>query len=203
MIALASIVGVLLAATRTAALWPLPQELSTGTSALKLSPAFTVDLSGVANTPSDLYDAVSRVKTQLNDDKLAILTVDRGASNANAVEKAKSLSQLRVSVPKGTKIQSISHEAVQPLGTRQEGYTLVVPADGSPATLTANSSLGLLRGLTTFTQLWYDLDGTTYTIQAPVHITDAPAYVSVVCSRWLVIMTILIIALPWTDARYG
>jgi hexosaminidase len=53
---------------------------------------------------------------------------------------------------------------------------LTVPADGSAATLKANSTLGLFRGLTTFGQLWYDLDNMTYTIEAPISITDAPAY---------------------------
>lgn len=32
---------------------------------------------------------------------------------------------------------------------------LSVPDDGSDASLTANTGLGLLRGLTTFEQLWY------------------------------------------------
>jgi hypothetical protein len=58
---------------------------------------------------------------------------------------------------------------------------LHVPSDGSPATLSANSTLGLLRGLTTFEQLWYDLDGAaTYTLEAPITISDAPAFVCII-----------------------
>jgi hexosaminidase len=70
-------------------------------------------------------------------------------------------------------------EAVQPLAARSEGYSLHVPIDGSSAVLTANSTLGLFRGLTTFEQLWYDLEGVAYSYQAPVVIVDDyPAYVS-------------------------
>ncbi|EJU02943.1 N-acetylhexosaminidase [Dacryopinax primogenitus] len=57
--------------------------------------------------------------------------------------------------------------------------------------LQANTTLGLFRGLTTFTQLWYSTGGVAstypyasffpgasmvYTVQAPVMITDSPAY---------------------------
>ena len=52
-----------------------------------------------------------------------------------------------------------------------------MPADGSSAILIANSTLGLFRGLTTFEQLWYYFDGDIYTLEAPVQISDAPAYV--------------------------
>ncbi|KAG5732634.1 hypothetical protein E4T56_gene16912, partial [Termitomyces sp. T112] len=38
------------------------------------------------------------------------------------------------------------------------------------------STLGLFRGLTTFGQLWYDLNGITYTLQAPFDIVDSPAF---------------------------
>jgi len=60
--------------------------------------------------------------------------------------------------------------------SRVEGYTLTIPADGSAASLKANSTLGLFRGLTTFGQFWYDLQGTTYTLAAPFNIVDSPAY---------------------------
>lgn len=52
-----------------------------------------------------------------------------------------------------------------------------MPADGLEALLVANSSLGLLRGLTTFEQLWYTLGAEIYTTEAPVRIEDSPAFV--------------------------
>ncbi|KAJ7196128.1 N-acetylhexosaminidase, partial [Mycena pura] len=159
------------------ALWPLPTGLNVGTTPLRLSKNFDIKLN-IANAPSDLEDAVSRAKGFLASDKLQALVIDRGASSASAISKAKSLPSLTVSLeatPKGG-VQSISKEAIAPIESRVEGYTLTVPADGSGAVLKANSSLGLLHGLTTFGQLWFDLDGTTYSLTAPIVISDAPAF---------------------------
>lgn len=159
------------------ALWPLPRQISTGTTALKLAPGFNINLSGIKQAPKDLSDAVERTESFLRNDKLQALVVDRGASSAGAVRVAKSLKSLTVSLVSSSPVKSISEEAVAPLESRIEAYTLTVPADGSDAVLQANSTLGLLRGLTTFGQLWYDLSGSTYTLQAPFNIVDSPAYV--------------------------
>ena len=43
-----------------------------------------------------------------------------------------------------------------------------IAVDGSTATLTANSTLGLFRGLTTFTQLFYERSGQIYAVEAPI-----------------------------------
>jgi hypothetical protein len=75
-----------------------------------------------------------------------------------------------------------------PLAQRDEAYNLSVPADGSGAVLSARTTLGLFRGLNTFTQLWYYYAGdgddagacagaVVYTLSAPVAIQDSPAYV--------------------------
>ena len=74
-------------------------------------------------------------------------------------------------------VQSITEESQKEITSRSESYELSVPVDGSPAILTANSTLGLFRGLTTFAQLWYYFGGDIYTLEAPVKIIDAPAYV--------------------------
>ena len=74
-------------------------------------------------------------------------------------------------------VQPIEVEARMPLGTRDEGYSLVVPADGSHAVLRANSTLGLFRGLNTFTQLWFTVQGIVYMLGVPVEIQDSPVYV--------------------------
>jgi len=174
-----ALLSVLLAVSYPAsALWPLPQHLTTGSTPLRLSPNFNIKIS-IPNPPQDLVAAVSRTKSFLQTDKLERLVVDRGASDATAIDGAKSLNTLTVhlaAVAEGS-VKSISDEAVAALESRVEGYTLSVPGDGSDAVLTANSTLGLFRGLTTFGQLWYDLQGTTYTLEAPIAIEDAPAYV--------------------------
>ncbi|KAJ7652604.1 N-acetylhexosaminidase [Mycena rosella] len=159
------------------ALWPLPTGLSVGTTALRLGKTFDIKIS-IPNAPADLVAAVSRTKGFLANDKLEALVIDRGASSAKVVAAAKSLPSLTLSlvaIPAGG-CKSLSSEAVAPIEDRVEGYTLTVPADGSGAVLKANSTLGLFRGLTTFSQLWYELEGSTYTLSAPVKISDAPVY---------------------------
>jgi hexosaminidase len=168
---LAALVSVL-AATPTFALWPLPTTLHTGSSALALAPNFKINLA-VPHAPADLQAAVQQTVKYVQTDKLG-----RGVSDEPALAHAKSLSALNVQLAKGAKsVTSISAGAVADIGSRDESYTLTVPADGSAATLSANSSLGLFRGLTTFSQMWYDYNGKTYTVSAPYAIEDAPAYV--------------------------
>ncbi|KAF7799426.1 hypothetical protein EIP86_010661 [Pleurotus ostreatoroseus] len=159
-----------------ASLWPIPRGLQTGSTALKLGKSFDIKIN-VHNAPADLVSAVARSKSYIQTDKMERLVVGRGASGANAVQRAGQLNSLSLSLESGSAVRSISEEAIAPIGSRREEYVLHVPADGSGATLVANSTLGLLRGLTTFEQLWYDLDGQeTYTLEAPISITDSPAY---------------------------
>ena len=171
------LLSLLLASTPALAVWPIPRQYSTGSTPLRLSPSFSIKLSGVSHPPSDLQDAISRTKSYLHKDKLQALVPDRGASSAKEIQSAKSLKSLTLSLSTNGPIKSISEEAVADLESRVEGYTLTIPADGSGASLSANSTLGLFRGLTTFGQLWYDLDGATYTLQAPFDIVDSPAFV--------------------------
>ncbi|KAI0354793.1 N-acetylhexosaminidase [Trametes cingulata] len=156
-------------------LWPLPRSLEVGSSALKLASNFDIHLN-VAHAPSDLEAAVSRTKAFLKNDKLGRLVVGRGASDSSALQRAPTLRSLQLSLEPHAPVRSITEEARLPIGTRSEGYSLHIPADGSTASITANSTLGLLRGLTTFEQLWYEFSGQVYTVEAPVSIADSPAY---------------------------
>ncbi|KAG6889701.1 hypothetical protein C0992_004421 [Termitomyces sp. T32_za158] len=168
--------SLLLAATSVLAVWPVPRQYSTGNTPLRLSPSFSIKVSGISHPPSDLQDAIWRTTTYLHKDKLQALVPDRGASSAQTVHSAKTLNTLILSLSNHAYVKSISEEAVADLESRIEGYTLTIPADGSDAYLTANSTLGLFRGLTTFGQLWYDLKGVSYTLQAPFDIADSPAF---------------------------
>ncbi|KAK7434922.1 Glucosamine-6-phosphate isomerase (Glucosamine-6-phosphate deaminase) (GNPDA) (GlcN6P deaminase) [Stygiomarasmius scandens] len=172
------VVTALSIAGSVSALWPLPKQLSTGTTTLKLADDFDISLDGIYGAPQDLVDAVSRAKDLINNDKLERLVPDRGASDADAVSSAPALSGLALSFDSGFSgtARSLSEEATDDLESRVEAYSLTVPADGSQAVLKANSTLGLFRGLTTFTQLWYELNGTTYSVEAPIEIVDEPAY---------------------------
>jgi hexosaminidase len=62
-------------------------------------------------------------------------------------------------------------------GDVDESYSLSVTEDGK-ATVTANSTVGIARGLNTFTQLFFaHSEGGVYTPFAPVKIYDAPKFV--------------------------
>ena len=158
-------------------LWPQPRSLETGSTALKLASNFDIHVD-IQHAPSDLSAAIARTQSFLRNDKLGRLVVGRGSSDSDALKQAKALKTLQLSLSEGATVRSITEEARQAIGTRSEEYVLSIPADGSGATLTANSTLGLFRGLTTFTQLFYEWSGQVYTVEAPISITDAPAYVS-------------------------
>lgn len=160
------------------ALWPQPRNLRIGSDALRLDASFAISVA-VQNAPQDLLDAAERTRAFLFSDQLGRLVVGRGADDLQNGRPANVLSSLTLSLLGDTSAatQSIATEATLPLGSRDEAYSLVVPSDGSGAVLSANSTLGLFRGLTTFGQLWYTANGTVYTLGAPVVIQDSPAYV--------------------------
>jgi hexosaminidase len=130
--------------------------------------------------PQDLLDAISRTKSHLQTDKLERLVVGRGSTDSAALTHAPSLSTLTLSLTPsaGGKVNSIMEEATKDIASRAESYSLSLPASGGSASIIASTSLGLLRGLTTFEQLfYYDGISVTYAYQAPVTINDdTPAY---------------------------
>ncbi|KAJ6622729.1 N-acetylhexosaminidase [Mycena sp. CBHHK59/15] len=157
-------------------LWPIPRTLTTGNDVLILSPAFSIAVN-VNDPPEDLLAAVSQTKVYLQTDKLQRLVLGRGSSDAGALKTAPMLHSLTITLQHDKAVLPISSEAVKDVSNRSEGYTLSIPRDGRPAVLSANSTLGLFRGLTTFTQFWYDFNGVTYTNVGPVSIVnDTPAY---------------------------
>lgn len=182
-------------------LWPMPKSLQTGTTPLVLANNFKIV--NIPHSPADLETAISRTSSFIKNDKLERLVVGRSSADASKAQHAKQLGSLVLSLSRGATARSIATEAIAPLGSRSEEYTLHVPADGSSATLSANSTLGLFRGLTTFEQLWYQLDDhTTYTMQAPISIVDSPAFVSLFDLGSGTYFDITCLALPWLHARY-
>ncbi|KAF8262392.1 glycoside hydrolase family 20 protein [Lactarius quietus] len=154
-------------------LWPQPRNIQTGSAALRLDPSFTINIA-IPNAPQDLLAAAESTRDLLFKDQLGRLVLGRGEGDLPTVKAANSLCRLQLTLS-GTP-QPIAKEATLPLGSRDEAYSLVVPADGSQAVLSANSTLGLFRGLTTFGQLWYTASGTIYTLGVPLAIQDSPAY---------------------------
>ncbi|KAG6899791.1 hypothetical protein C0993_006915 [Termitomyces sp. T159_Od127] len=158
--------AVILLPTNVLGLWPIPRNLELGTRFLKLAPTFDIEIK-LNNAPQDLLDAVSRTKGYLQTDKLQRLVVGRGEKDSSAIGQALELSSLTISLSSSAEQpHSIATEATLPIGMRSEGYSLDIPSDGSPATLTANSTLGLFRGLTTFSQLCFTVADIKRTLDA-------------------------------------
>ncbi|KAI0250413.1 N-acetylhexosaminidase [Lactifluus subvellereus] len=171
------------------ALWPQPRHLQAGPpdAALRLAPSesFSISLAAVPNAPADLRAAARRTHAQLFSDELGRLVLGRGTGDLPALARAPTLTCLTLQLDARAGpglgldaggVRPIGVEARRPLGHRDEAYSLSVPADGGPALLRANSTLGLFRGLNTFSQLWFTVDGTVYMLGVPLAIQDSPAY---------------------------
>jgi len=208
------------------ALWPVPQDISTGSTALFIDQTIAVTYNGVAVcTPysslscpdSAGYDHQCRMSREAKAElvfniQLAFTPGYQPAPGsalygADIVRSAVSRSlhaifyanfvpwKLR---PRGSDFEpsataaktfvktlnltlttkDTTNETFFPLaGQDDESYTLEVTEEGS-ATIEAASSTGLLRGLETFSQLFYQHSAGTfwYTQQAPVMISDKPRY---------------------------
>lgn len=193
MIVRARLIGIFLPLiSTTSALWPIPRVLSAGSSPLTLSDAFSIEIAFELAAPQDFKDAVTRTKDYIDNDKLGRLVPGRGPGNIS-LNDAPCLQKLLVYLssnetelggsglsfgfPTLRYVEPISQVTRLPVEERDESYVLDVPSDGSDAMLVANTTLGLLRGLTTFSQIWYYHEGQAYTVEAPFRIVDEPYYV--------------------------
>jgi hypothetical protein len=148
------ILAVYLVAQDVVALWPQPTSLTNGTITMSLSPHFNIRIPD--GSPEDLGMAVERVISSLRSTTHEFLSVDRGAELLVGKEDWDTVHTLDVDYAHSEPWSSIFEEATKKLEDRDESYKLDVPLNGT-ATLRANTSLGLLRGLTTFQQLFYSL----------------------------------------------
>ncbi|KAJ3475304.1 hypothetical protein NLI96_g11923 [Meripilus lineatus] len=176
--------------SRVAGLWPIPRSLSTGNTPVKLSPTFSIQFAsdfaqGTAGIPQDLLEAIERTEMYLHNDTFERLVVGRGKTDAKVLPTAIQVHSLRLTLTEKARLRSIAEEATSTIDEKmQEGiesYALKVPEfgggrDGGVAMLQANTSLGLLRGLQTFGQMWYAYEGTKYLLNAPIEIEDGPAF---------------------------
>ncbi|GAA5866419.1 hypothetical protein JCM1840_001311 [Sporobolomyces johnsonii] len=182
--------GLMLLACRSLAVWPLPRSFSRGSSPIQLSPNFEIVFAKGStfslSIPADLVAAIKQAEEQLENDKLQRLVVDRGEADLPRVHQAPTLAKLELSLT-SLYISSIAEEANKPYEEVDEGYTLDVPLPGDEkrdivASLSSNTTLGLARGLQTFSQLVYVLptaenDATLrYVPNAPISISDEPAF---------------------------
>jgi len=147
---------------------PVPNSIHTGNeSVLVASPVdgFSMLLQGDS---ADLRAAVARY-IPLTFPVAGSTLVESGFRLLSDSAAANSLAMLNISVHDVSASLSLGVD---------ESYTLTVPADGSPATLSAGTFFGALRGLESFSQLvQFDYDSGLYFIPfAPILIADAPAF---------------------------
>jgi hexosaminidase len=140
-------------------LWPMPRNLTLGNVSLVVSSA----LSFSAVTPCALLTAAFA--------RYESIIFNHGDANGSAVAA-------RLNAPLLTSIRVAVANVSVPLDLGvDETYSLVVPADGSAAVLTAATVWGALHGLQTLSQLvTFDFDAAAYWTVSPVSITDGPAF---------------------------
>jgi len=144
--------------TSTIFLWPLPINISNGNTLITVSPNFNF----VATTPSsDLTNAFDRIQKLIFNHNLP--------TNSKNIANNPTLTTLNVNVA--------NVNVPLQLGV-DESYSLVILADGSAATLTANTVYGAYHGLQTFSQLiQWSPDNKQYQCPiTPIVISDAPRF---------------------------
>lgn len=173
---------------------PLPHAYTTGNTTVCLAPNFIISFNNdLVNLPQDLLDAARRTEDAIKSTSHHYLSVDHGIEFfTNETPCGSYIDNLIISLEgytSGRAIASIFSETTRPAEERLplEAYTLSVPLEG-PARISSTSSLGLLRGLTTFEQLFYLLPAqhgkssaqqdtsTIYAPFAPYVISDRPSF---------------------------
>lgn len=146
-----------------------------------------------------MLEAIERTEMYLHNDTFERLVVGRGKTDAKVLPTAIQVHSLRLTLTEKARLRSIAEEATSTIDEKmQEGiesYALKVPEfgggrDGGVAMLQANTSLGLLRGLQTFGQMWYAYEGTKYLLNAPIEIEDGPAFVCIPLNHLETFLTI-------------
>lgn len=157
------------------ALWPQPSFERFGHQPVQIK-ASNFEVTLPSDAPEDLRVAAARIQREILSSNMQSLTEDFGASRWADVRSATSLQGIRIDLPPN--VSSLRAAVAAPLKGYDESYHLTIPADGRPATVASRTSLGALRGLTTFQQLVFSLpqDGSHYIWNAPYHIQDQPAY---------------------------
>jgi hexosaminidase len=177
----------LIALQPVAAIWPAPQSLTKGSSVLYLHQNIKVTYNGESLpytygyvpskvTSKEVVQAgLSRTLAGIFDSKFVPWRLHKPGS-----EWEPDLSQGQNWLETLEIVQTSEDEpsAFKPLaGEVDESYNLTVSAEGA-VKLTTVSSIGVLRGLETFSQLFYQHStGTSwYTPYAPVSVQDAPKF---------------------------
>ncbi|KAH9832125.1 glycoside hydrolase family 20 protein [Teratosphaeria destructans] len=179
-----SILSLAVWAGTAAALWPIPSSYVSGSDVLWIDHNVKISYNGASNfsassnsTPTSkiIINAIERTYDTLFNKNFVpwkfhprFTDFEPTLTNDSIYIKSIALQQ------NGPDPENIYRRTVE---TQDDSYTLVVSKAGE-VTITAATSIGLLYGLTTFTQLFYKTasDGCVYTPYAPVEIIDAPKF---------------------------
>ncbi|KAK9899280.1 glycoside hydrolase family 20 protein [Cystobasidium minutum MCA 4210] len=199
------VIPVLCALQCVHALWPAPAKYVEGDKLVKLDKSFKIEVKDLPGSiPGDLKEAIEDAEKQIKRDNMRALVVDLAALEKSAKECSNTLKRLTLTLgqsggghkrrathadirrsfqKRGQEVSSITNEINKPHEERDESYQLEIKASSEDVTLTAPTTLGLLRGLQTFTQLVYTTNPddqkakpTRYIMKAPISIEDKPAY---------------------------
>ncbi|KAJ4159899.1 uncharacterized protein LMH87_007836 [Akanthomyces muscarius] len=174
--------GALAAVGPVRAIWPIPSEISTGHDVLFLSPDIRVTLNGAPLSPITSRTTTNTTTTLIPDAVARTLDavfkhglVPWMLHDANSdYEPAPSSGTATIT---SLALKKTGKDPCRPTFEKMdESYALNLTSAGA-ATITAKTSVGILRGLETFTQLFYQHSSSDgiYTNLAPVSIADAPA----------------------------
>lgn len=191
------------------AVWPVPSgACSAGSTAVLVSDDFEIVFSRSFehqfNVPSDLAASIARATGYLAHDGFRRVVVGRGEEDRPLLRQSHTLSRLelilRPAANGSLALNSLRDEVHKPYEDLNEEYELQIPSESDPGgpgdfvgTLSAETSLGLLRGLQTFVQLVYSLPSSSppsvlvpghweapkplrYILNTPLAINDAPAF---------------------------
>ncbi|OAA58147.1 beta-hexosaminidase beta chain [Cordyceps fumosorosea ARSEF 2679] len=186
-----SLLAAALAASPVAALWPIPVDISSGNTTLYIDKSISVTYNGAALA----YQPGGKPPAGANFTSKAI--VEGGLARAlDAIfdhgyvpwmlHKPGSEFEPHCGPTDQNRLKSLDITQTGPddattfkplAGQRDESYSLNVTFDGK-ASISANSSIGVLRGLETFSQLFFrhTLGDAWYTKLAPVSIHDSPVF---------------------------
>ncbi|PWN28350.1 beta-hexosaminidase [Jaminaea rosea] len=158
--------------------WPHPKKISVGKGTRSINVS-KLKVTSDSHLPNDVNDAFERFLHSIKEKPLVGINSPGGASGS---QPGQGIAEVHMSLRGGGKSkrgqQPLTFDGLEILGQYSEAYHLSIPATGA-IRISSNSSLGLLRALSTLETLTV-ADGRNkearYITKTPIEIEDEPAY---------------------------